>query len=126
MPTDTHSHSATPAQAANTSAAKNCPVAQGGRGMGRTFCSKPCKTGFHARMKGEGGPLAALVKAWTQTRHAEPGSREAEICRFARSQITQIAAHFCEQDASERRPSAVDYVETLMASGITFMDKHKR
>lgn len=98
-------------------------VEEGGRGTGRVFCTSTCRTGFQNRMKAEGGVLAALIKAQTLTRHAKPGTREAEICSFARSQITQIAAYFNDRDEEEGRPSAVDYVGTLMDSGFIYMDR---
>jgi hypothetical protein len=57
------------------------------------------------------------------TRHAKPGTREAEICRYARSQITQISSHFSDRDADMGRPKAVDYVGTLMDSGFNYFDR---
>ena len=97
-----------------------------GRGpTGKTFCSNGCRTSFNNRMKAEGAPIAALVKAWTLTRHAKPGTEEAEVCRFARSQLTQIAAAFNERDEDAGRPSAIDYVRTLMASGTLYCDRSR-
>lgn len=109
---------------------RNCPACgasfpAGGRGMGKSFCSTPCRVTFNNRMKAEGAPLAALVKAWTLTRHAKPGSHEAEVCRFARSQITAIASLLNDEDQDKGRPSAVAYVETLMASGTLYMDRRR-
>lgn len=112
---------ATPAERKCVSCGDHFPT--GGRGLGKNFCSDKCRTGFHARMKSEGGPLASLIKAQTLTRHAKPGTREAEICRFARSQITQIAAYLNERDEEEGRASAVDYVGSLMDSGTIWMDR---
>lgn len=101
----------------------NATVPAGGRGLGRTFCTATCRTAFNNRMKGEGAPLAALVKAWTMTRHAVPGSREAEVCRYARSQITAIARALNVADRENGRGDAVAYVETLMASGTDWADR---
>lgn len=98
-------------------------VENGGTGLGRVFCEPACRQGFNNRMKAEGAPIAALVKAWTMTRHAKAGSEEAEVCRFARSQLTQIAAGFNDRDEDNGRPSAVDYVRTLMASGTLYCDR---
>lgn len=112
-----------------TTPTKSCPgcganFPAGGRGLGKAFCSDKCRTSFHARAKAEGGPMVALVKAWTMTRHAKPGTREAEICRYARSELTAIASHFNERDEAEGR-SAVDYVATLMDSGTIWADRLK-
>lgn len=97
-----------------------------GRGYtGKTFCSTTCRQGFNNRMKAEGAPIAALVKAWTMTRHAKPGTREAEVCRYARSQLTQIAAEFNDRDDEAGRPSAVAYVETLMRAGTLYCDRQR-
>jgi hypothetical protein len=117
-----------------TSAAQDCckvcpgcgsSFAAGGRGLGKGFCTDACRTGFHARMKQEGGPMVALVKAWNATRHAKPGTREAEICRFARSELTAIASHFNDRDEENGRPSAVDYVASLMDQGTIWADRLK-
>jgi hypothetical protein len=110
------------------SASRTCPgcrssFAPGGRGLGKQFCSDKCRTGFHNRMKAEGAPIAALVKAWNATRHAKPGTREAEICSFARRELTQIAQHFNERDAEAGRGSAVDYVASLMDGGTIWADR---
>lgn len=91
-----------------------------------TFCSTPCRTGFANRMKARGGPLAPLVLAWNATRHAKPGTPEAEVCRYARSEITAIAGMFLEEDEEAGRASAVEYVKTLMASGTLYMDRARR
>jgi len=91
-----------------------------------SFCSPSCRTAFANRMKSEGGPLAPLVKAWNATRHAKPGTEEAEVCRFARSQITAISRLLNEGDAKAERASAVDYVKGLMASGVKWSDPGRR
>lgn len=91
-----------------------------------TFCSTPCRTGFSARMKARGGPLAPLVLAWNATRHAKPGTPEAEVCRYARSEITAIAGMFLDEDEEAGRASAVEYIKTLMASGTLYMDRARR
>lgn len=65
-------------------------------------------------MKARGGPLVPLVLAWTETRHAKAGTREAEICSYARREITAIASMFNDEDGGGQ--NAVDYVETLMRS----------
>lgn len=97
-----------------------------GRGNGKTFCGPTCRQGFNNRMKAEGAPIVALVKAWTETRHAKPGSEEAEVCRFARSQLTQIASQFNEADDEAGRPSAVAYVKTLMRSRTLYCDRTRK
>ena len=90
-----------------------------------TFCSSPCRTGFANRMKARGGPLVPLILAWTETRHAKPGTREAEICSYARREITGIASLFNEEDREGGRGSAVEYVETLMRTGTRYVDRRR-
>lgn len=92
--------------------------------MGKSFCSDPCRTRFHAVHRSEGFPLAPLVKAWNATRHAKPGTREAEICRFARSQLTEIARTFLDQDQEAGR-DVVAYVGGLMDSGMLWVDRRR-
>jgi hypothetical protein len=100
-----------------------CQFPAGGRGLGKNYCTDTCRTTSNNRAKAEGAPLAALVKAWNATRHAKPGTREAEICRFARSELTAIAGFFNERDEDAGRASAVDYVASLMDSGLIWADR---
>jgi len=101
------------------------PFAAGGRGLGKKFCSDQCRKAFHRLAMLEGPPLAPLVKAWHATRHAKPGTREAEICTFARGQITEIARVFLDGDDDAGRDT-VAYVGNLMDSGTLFIDRTKR
>ena len=95
-----------------------------GRGMGKNFCTDPCRTAFHSLHRSEGFPLAPLVKAWHATRHAKPGTREAAICQFARGQITQMARTFLERDEEQGR-DVVAYVGGIMDSGILWCDRRR-
>lgn len=114
-------------------AAKPAPLCPGcggkiegrGRGTGKTFCTESCRASFKNRMRCEGVALAPLVKASFMGRHAKPGSREAEICRFARRQLAQIAGELNDADAANGRPDALAYVETLMHSGFTWLDRRR-
>ena len=111
-------------------AVRLCPgcgasFAPGGRGLGKQFCTDSCRQSFHRRMKAEGGPLTALVKAAIATRHAKAGTREAEICRFARRELTAIAQHLNDLDAASGRACALRYVETLMDGGTLWADRLK-
>lgn len=123
---ENHTNAPTQAHVANK-ACFNCgsEFEAGGRGTGKKFCSSKCSSTFHRRMQSEGGPLVAMVKAWNATRHAPAGSREAEICKFAGSQITQIATAYNDRDAEEGRPSAVDYVASVMELGVLWIDRVK-
>lgn len=108
-------------------ALRTCPgcgeqFAPGGRGLGKTFHADECRVSFHKSMKGLGGPLAPMVLAWTATRHAKPGTREAEICTFARGQITQMAREMIETNDFD----AVAYVGTLMDSGTLWCDRTRK
>lgn len=92
----------------------------------QSFCDRKCSAEFHARAKQRGGPLAPLVLAWNATRHARPGTEEAEICRYARSEISAIAGLFNEEDDTEGRASALEFVKGLMRSGTLYMDRARR
>lgn len=105
----------------------NCAVTfpAGGRGLGKTFCSKDCRVAFNNRAKAEGAVMVALVKCWTLNRHAKPGTREAELCRQARTELTEIARLFLENDAAAGRPPVTDYVETLLRDTL-YMDRTRK
>ncbi len=114
---------ATPAQAAveaaSPAAVKVCPncgnsFSAGGRGMGKRFCDSSCRTAFNNRAKAEGAVMAALVKCWVQNRHAKPGTREAELCRQSRSELTEMTRMFLDADKDAGRPPVADYVEQLL------------
>lgn len=93
--------------------------------MGKVFCTDKCRKAFQNLHIGQGAPLAPLVKAWHATRHAQPGTREAAICTFARGQITDIARTFLDRDDDEGR-DVVAYVGSLMDSGTLYFDRCKR
>ena len=101
------------------------PFKAGGRGLGKKFCTDKCRKAFHNLSIAEGQPLAPLVKAWHATRHAEADTREAEICRFARGQITEIARMFLDRDEDEGRDT-VAYVGNLMDSGTLYIDRTRK
>lgn len=86
----------------------------GGRGMGKTFCSTPCRVSFNNRAKAEGAVMASLVKCWLANRHAKADTREAELCRRARAELTEIGRMFIEADEAAGRPPVADYVEVLL------------
>lgn len=102
----------------------NCPATFTADRVHNVFCDPACRKAFDARHLSQGRPAAPLLKAWTATRHAKPGTREAEICRFAMSELTAMATDFNAADAKAER-SAVDYVETLMRSGLRYVDRAK-
>lgn len=101
------------------------PFAPGGRGQGKRYCSDPCRRAFHAATVADGQPLAPLVQAWIKTRHAKPGSREAEICRYARQQITEIAGIQIERHEDAGR-DPVAFVAALMDSGTRYIDRTRK
>ena len=114
--------------APETALCPNCgsPFEKGGRGLGKVFCKSECRVDFDQRRKAEGGPMAPLVKAWIATRHAPAGSREAEICAYARRELTEMARILNEEDAEAGRPDAVLYVEALMRTQTLFVDRRRR
>lgn len=127
MPNDQENAPA-PEKAASTET-RTCPgcggcFPAGGRGMGKSFCSDKCRLAFHAIHRSEGFPLAPMVKAWHATRHAKPGTREAEICKFARNQLTQMARTFLDEDEESGR-DVVAYVGGLMESGSLWCDRRR-
>ena len=119
---------ATVAPATTTGRCPNCgdDVQAGGRGRGRVFCRPRCRELFAARSKSEGAPLLAFVLAWTETRHAKPGTREADLCKAARSEVTAIARMLLDQRKADGMPPAADYVETLLRDGERYMDRTRR
>lgn len=106
----------------------NCSAtfAAGGRGLGKTFCSKDCRVDFNNRAKAEGAVVIALAKCWTQNRHAKPGTREAELCRQSRSELTEILRMMLDADEEAGRPPVADYVETLFNSGTLYVDRTRK
>jgi hypothetical protein len=93
--------------------------------MGKVFCSKDCRVAFNNRAKAEGAVMVALVKAWTLNRHAKPGTREADICRRARSELTEIARMFVDADKDAGRPPVTDYVEKLLENTL-YVDRSRK
>jgi len=106
----------------------NCgdTVEQGGRGRGRVFCRTKCRELFANRAKAEGAPLLAYVLCAIETRHAKAETREADLCRVARSEMTSIARGILSRRKADGMPPAADYVETLLATGDRYMDRTRR
>lgn len=106
----------------------NCgdTVEAGGRGRGRTFCRPRCRELFAARSKSEGAPVLLPFLTWMETRHAKPGTPEAELCREARREATAIARTLLEERAAAGMPPAREYFATLIASGERFMDRRRK
>ncbi len=116
-----------PLAAAEARVCPECGVGfpAGGRGLGKVFCSKAHRVAYGNRAKAEGGVMAALVKCWLLNRHAKPGSREADLCRRARAELTEIGRLFLENDAKAGRPPVTSYVEALLANDM-YMDRTRK
>lgn len=57
------------------------------------------------------------------TRHAKAGTREAEINRYARRELTEMAKRFNEADRADDRGAVLDYVGALMDAGAKYIDR---
>lgn len=119
-----------PAPAAAAPQMRVCPECgtsfpAGGRGMGKTFCSKDHRVAFNNRTKAEGAVMASLVKCWLANRHARPDTREADLCRRARAELTEIGRAFIEADEEAGRPPVADYVEGLLRDTL-YMDRTRK
>jgi uncharacterized OB-fold protein len=102
----------------------NCPTVFAPKRDHGRFCEPACAKAWNNRNLGRGGPLAPLVLAWTATRHAKPGTPEAEVCAFARRELTSIASLFLEDDAkNDREGAAVAWVQAMMDSGTLYIDR---
>jgi hypothetical protein len=98
----------------------------GGRGLGKRFCSSSCRTSFANRQKAEGAVMASLVKCWLANRHAKPDTREAELCRKARAELTEVGRMFIEADEEAGRPPVADYIEALFSDGTLYVDRTRK
>ena len=87
------------------------------------YCSSDCGKAWNNRNTTRGGPVMQILQAWHDTRHAKPGTREAEINRYARRELTTIAGLFNKADRSRKGQSAVDYVGGLMDARVLYVDK---
>lgn len=101
------------------------PFQAGGRGLGKRFCSDKCRKCFLNAQVSNGAPLAPFILAWHATRHAKPGTAEAEVCTFARGQITEMARIFLEREEEAGR-DPVAYVQHLMTSGTLYIDRTRK
>lgn len=109
---------------------RRCPqcgrfVKGSGRGRGKVFCAACCRTRFNNRSKAEGAVMVALVKCWHENRHAKSGTREAELCRRARTELSEITRTLLERDAEAGRPPIADYVEVLL-DGTLYADRSRK
>ena len=105
---------------------KQCGECGGGMLLKRDhkrFCSAACRKTWNNRQTVRGGPVMPILQAWHMTRHAKPGTREAEINRYARRELTSIASIFNEQDREAGRMSPLDVVGALMDSASLYVDR---
>jgi hypothetical protein len=111
-----------------TDVCPNCgdTVQAGGRGRGRVFCRPKCRELFSNRSKTDGAALYAYVMAWQETRHAKPGTEEAEICRLASREVGAICRMLRDEGKAAGRPPMAKYVATLFRNGDRFMDRTRR
>lgn len=100
-------------------------VQSGGRGLGKVYCSTKCRQAYNNRLKVIGAPMAILIMAWEETRHAKPGSQEAEMCRFARSQMTMIAKVANEGFRNAGMPPATAMVTRMIKAGSIWADRKR-
>jgi hypothetical protein len=98
---------------------------------GQRFCNptkakvSPCARRWGARNLGRGSPVVPLLQAWGATRHAKAGTREADINRYARRELTTIARLYNDEDAAEGRADALAFVGTLMDQNSMFIDRKR-
>lgn len=96
---------------------------------GQRFCNPnrarvaPCALAWGMVNTARGGPIVPILQAWAMTRHAKPGTREAEINRYARRFLTDAARHMNAQDAESPRASVLEYVGGLMDSREIYADR---
>lgn len=111
-----------------TNNTRNCPECQTAftpkRDHGR-FCQPSCGKAWNNRHTAKGGPLAQLVKAWLATRHAKPGTRDAEICRYARAELTRMGRDLLDDDTAHDR-DVTDVVGAMMDAGESYADRQQK
>lgn len=88
------------------------------------FCQPSCRTTWNNRHVKQGAPLAILVKAAMATRHAKPGSRDAEICRYARAEMTRMCRDYLDDDTANDR-DVVEVVGEMMDAGEQYTDRQR-
>lgn len=99
---------------------------------GQRYCPTPgakvsaCAKAANNRNIVRGGPVVPIAMAWHATRHAKPGTREAEINRYARRELTAIMRTFNQEDAEAGRASAVELVGALMDAKSIYADRVRR
>jgi len=89
------------------------------------FCAEACRKAWGNRNTGRGGSVVPILQAWGMTRHAKPGTREAEINRYARRELTDMARTLNGEDKAAGRASVLDYVGALMDARVMFVDRKR-
>ncbi len=89
------------------------------------FCQPSCAKTWNNRHTAKGGPLALLVKAWLATRHAKPGTRDAEIRRYAMAELTRMGRDLLDDDMAHDR-DVCDVVGAMMDAGEQYTDRQQK
>ncbi len=82
------------------------------------FCTAPCQKANGNRKLSEGAAMTTLVKAWHETRHADPGSEDARLCSRARRELTDLASLLVARDREAGRSSAKYYADLVKDGGM--------
>lgn len=100
--------------------------------QGQRFCPapagkrvSPCATAWGNRNTSRGGAVVPIMLAWAMTRHAKSGTREADINRYARRELTAMARDMIDEDKAEDRGSVLEYVGALMDSRAQYVDRKR-
>jgi len=87
------------------------------------FCSTAHKTRFANRMTARGKVLAPYVMAWIAGRGGGHAGTH-PVAGPAMREITSITRGFIDEDKEAGRPSAIGYVEGLLANGL-YIDRKR-
>jgi hypothetical protein len=88
------------------------------------FCSAAHQRAFQNRMAARGKVLAPFVLAWIAGRGGGHAGTH-PVAGPSMREITAIARDFIDEDKAAGRPSAIGYVESLLAESL-YCDRKRR
>jgi hypothetical protein len=91
---------------------------------GATFCSTPHRVAHERRRMARGKVLAPYVLAWIEGKGGGHSGVD-PIAAKAMRELTAIARGYVDEDRKAGRPSALAYMETLLADGARYFDRQR-
>lgn len=96
-------------------------IAYAGQGSHQQFCNADHRDKFKSRCAARGKVILPYLMAWRVGR-----GKKGTVSSAAYAEVCTILDLFADEDRQAGRPKMDDYVGSILASGFTYKDRHRR